>query len=471
MNQMIREFVSLKGTAALLAATVLAACSGSTGGSGPAGGQGPAGPKGEGGLAFVWTGAFDPAVAYTTNDAVQFDGSSYVAVAPVTGLSPADAPASWELIAARGQIGPQGPQGDVGPQGPIGLTGAQGDVGPQGPQGEVGPQGPQGDVGPQGPIGLTGPQGDVGPQGPQGDVGPQGPEGPQGPQGEAGLAFVWRGTFDPVTAYTTNDAVQFDGSSYVARAPVIALLPDAGDPWELVAARGAVGPQGLQGLQGIQGPQGEQGIQGPQGEQGEQGIQGLQGIQGPPGIQGPQGDQGVQGPPGIQGPQGPQGIQGPQGETGPAALIATQVSDDFSIDEIPNFAPDTPGDFETSLCWLDGPTSFLGTPIQFTITNTEQRVNVAGSVLTDKTLGPTGSLILALCRQDGAGGPIFSESAFFGPLNPDDVVTGLFRTFGEDFLFLDPGTYSFGVCGCVAADASETWQSLQTSVSGQLIQQ
>jgi hypothetical protein len=275
-----------------------------------------------------------------------------------------------------------------------------------------------------------------------------------------------------VIPYLANDAIQFNGSSYVATEAVSGLSPDESTAWQLVAARGEIGPQGPQGEVG---PQGLQGAIGPQGPQGEQGPQGDIGPQGPQGEQGAQGLQGVQGPIGPQGPQGPigpQGPVGPQGETGPAALIATQVSDDFSIDEIPNFAPDSPGDFTTSPCWLDGPTSFLGTPIQFTITNVEQRVNVAGSILTDKTLGgATGSLILALCRQDGAGGPIFSESAFFGPLNPDDVVTGLFRTFGEDFLFLDPGTYSFGVCGCVAHDAAETWVSLQTSVSGQLIQQ
>jgi hypothetical protein len=325
-----------------------------------------------------------------------------------------------------------------------------------------------------------------------GPAGGPGPAGPSGPQGAAGLAFTWTGAFDPAVSYTTNDAVQFNGSSYVARGPVTGVDPSQGAPWELVAAKGdtglqgpqgdagpqgiegAQGPQGLQGAQGPQGPQGDagpQGVAGPQGLQGPQGPQGPQGDAGPQGVAGPQGDQGAQGPQGPQGPAGPAGAEGPQGIAGPAALLGTQVSTAFSTENVPNFPPATVGDPTTSDCFLDGPSDFLGVPVTFTIDNTDQRVNVAGSVLTQKNGGGVGNLFLDLCVQTGAGLPL-SESSFFGPIDSDDVVpTTLVRTFGEE-LILDPGTYSFGVCGCVAADAAdETWQSLQVNVSAQLFQQ
>jgi hypothetical protein len=296
--------------------------------------------------------------------------------------------------------------------------------------------------------------------------GAQGQAGPKGDKGDSGLAFAWQGAFDPGTAYTTNDAVQLGGSSYVATAPAAAGVSPPGAPWELIAAAGVVGPPGPQGELGPQGLQGAVGPPGPQGEQGQQGLTGApgpQGAVGPPGPQGEQGQQGVQGPPGI---------PGPQGETGPAALLATQVSTHFSleVEQIPNEPRTDPGDPFSSPCFADGPTTFLGVPVQLTIDNADQRVNVAGSVLTSRLTGATASLFLDLCVQTAGGIPL-SESTFFGPINPDDVVTALFRTFGEE-LILDPGSYSFGVCGCVAAEAAtETWESLQVNVSAQLIQQ
>ena len=97
-----------------------------------------------------------------------------------------------------------GATGPAGAQGPVGLTGATGAPGPQGPIGLTGP------TGPQGPIGLTGAAGSTG------ATGPQGPAGPTGPQGVAGPATNWRGPWSSSTSYNVNDAVSFNGSSYVA---------------------------------------------------------------------------------------------------------------------------------------------------------------------------------------------------------------------------------------------------------------
>ena len=202
----------------------------------------------------------------------------------------------------KGDIGPQGPQGEKGDTGPQGPQGIQGEVGPQGVQGEVGPQGPQGiqgEVGPQGEKGDTGPQGpqgekgDTGPQGPQGEVGPQGPQGLQGPQGEVGpqgKPFIIMGsaysTLEELQETVTNAEI---GDMYnVGVSAPYTIYRWTGAEWEnqgqLEGPQGEVGPQGPQGLQG---PQGEKGDTGPQGPQGETGPQGPQGLQGPKGDQPP----------------------------------------------------------------------------------------------------------------------------------------------------------------------------------------
>jgi hypothetical protein len=307
-----------------------------------------------------------------------------------------------------------------------------------------------------------------------------------------------------------NDAVQLDGSSYVAVVDAPATVPGTSTDWELVASVGATGPQGPQGPQGVQGdqgiqgpvgpegPQGPQGIQGPigpigpqgdqgpigltgpqgpQGETGAQGPQGIQGIQGPIGLtgpQGPQGETGAQGPQGIQGPigpAGPAGPQGPAGPAGPAALLATVLSNSFLTESIPNMVGTDPADPLTSPCFLDGPSDFLGNPVVITIDNDAQRVTVSGTIVTSKAGGGAGSLFLDLCVRDGVGQPV-SEGAFFGPLDSDDIMpTTMVRTFGEDFVLAN-GTYSFGVCGCVGADAAdETWDALQVNVNAQFFQQ
>ena len=152
---------------------------GQTGAAGPSGTDGEPGPAGPAGL--TWRGAWSAEASYVARDAVESDGSAYICLAANQNVQPPD-PAYWDLLAARGDEGPQGATGAQGPQGdpgPQGATGAQGPQGDPGPQGATGAQGPQGDPGPQGATGA---------QGPQGDPGPQGATGAQGPQGDPGRA-------------------------------------------------------------------------------------------------------------------------------------------------------------------------------------------------------------------------------------------------------------------------------------------
>jgi hypothetical protein len=128
---------------------------------------------------------------------------------------------------------------------PAGATGAAGATGPQGP---AGPQGPQGIQGIQGPAGATGATGPAGPQGPKGDTGDTGPQGPagatgatgaQGPQGPAGLN--WLGAYSGATAYVVDDAVSYNGSSYVCKLNSTGNLPTNSTYWDLLAEKGAPG--------------------------------------------------------------------------------------------------------------------------------------------------------------------------------------------------------------------------------------
>jgi hypothetical protein len=134
---------------------------------GPAGPQGPAGGQGAKGL--TWRGHWDPAAAYYVDDAVELDGSSFVAIVPNVASPPPGV--DWDLLAAAGAPGVQGPQGLVGPMGPMGPAGSTGPAGPAGATGAVGPQGEAGPAGPAGPAGSQGEAGPAGPAGPQGIAG------------------------------------------------------------------------------------------------------------------------------------------------------------------------------------------------------------------------------------------------------------------------------------------------------------
>lgn len=139
-----------------------------------------------------------------------------------------------------------------------------------GPAGPTGAQGPQGQVGPDGQIGATGPTGFTGPTGPQGLVGDDGPAGAMGPTGATGpigeQGLFWRSTWSSSTAYTTYDAVYYDGSSYVAIQDNTNSNPaSTPESWTLLALEGATGPTGLSGTDGVDGVDGATGPTGPDG--------------------------------------------------------------------------------------------------------------------------------------------------------------------------------------------------------------
>ena len=140
-------------------------------------------------------------------------------------------------------------------------------TGPQGPTGVAGPtgaQGPEGQIGPTGPTGFTGPTGAQGGVGNQGPAGSMGPTGATGPIGEQGL--FWEGVWSSSTAYTTYDAVYYEGSSYIASQDNTNQNPVANPgSWTLLALEGATGPTGAAGSDGADGADGATGPTGPDG--------------------------------------------------------------------------------------------------------------------------------------------------------------------------------------------------------------
>ncbi|HWC17453.1 MAG TPA: hypothetical protein VG498_10580, partial [Terriglobales bacterium] len=179
---------------------------GPTGATGPQGPMGLPGPQGlqgttgatgaTGPAGLNWRGDWDLAATYDVNDAVHFNGSSYISVQTSTNQEPATKRSFWNLLAQQGDTGTIGAAGPQGPPGPAGATG------PPGPQGASGATGPQGAAGPQGPMGLPGPQGQ---------------QGATGATGPAGL--TWRDAWSNSTSYAVNDAVSFNGSSYISIQP------------------------------------------------------------------------------------------------------------------------------------------------------------------------------------------------------------------------------------------------------------
>ena len=120
-------------------------------------------------LNFKWLGDWETNVQYQVNNAVSYEGSSYLCIQSHLSSSSNSPPneSKWRVIAKKGSVGSipahewDGTKirfqnddgswgsfvdllGPPGPQGEQGLTGQQGQQGIKGEQGPMGPQGPQG---------------------------------------------------------------------------------------------------------------------------------------------------------------------------------------------------------------------------------------------------------------------------------------------------------------------------------------
>lgn len=194
---------------------------------------------------------------------------------PVGPVGPAGAVGPVGLTGAAGAIGATGNIGPQGVAGPAGSKGDTGATGPAGPTGAMGPQGLQGLQGQQGVQGVTGLAGAAGAMGPIGPSGATGADGVPGPTGAVGMVF--RGSYSPDVVYGLNDAVSYQGSSYISvAAGNRGNAPDSTPAsWSLLAVQGATGAQGPAGATGATGAQGAAGSQGPPGAAGAAGSGGM----------------------------------------------------------------------------------------------------------------------------------------------------------------------------------------------------
>ena len=232
-------------------------------------------------------------------------------------------------------------------QGPTGAAGADGADGADGTNGADGDDGTLWWNGSGAPADGTGSDGDYyidttnhayyGPKaagtwtgiGPYSLQGPQGIQGEQGEPGTPGAGVSWEGEYNAGTTYAENDAVEYNGSSYIASGATTGDTPGVDAVWVLWVEKGDTGDTGAAGADGADGksvlngsgvPDSGAGVDGdfyidtasstiygpkaagawgsgtslvgPQGEQGIQGIQGEQGIQGVAGADGADGEDG-----------------------------------------------------------------------------------------------------------------------------------------------------------------------------------
>jgi hypothetical protein len=163
--------------------------------------QGPTGETGPIGIGIIWFGEWVQS-DFPKDYGVQRNGSSYVSNRYVYWNERPGENDGWDLMAKKGDAGATG--GDTGADGPTGATGPTGNPGPDGHAG--------------GATGVTGATG----------VNWQGP---------------WYGI-----PYRKLDAVQYLGSSYVAKdATISEWRPES---WDLLAAKGDTGPTGDAGPTG-----------------------------------------------------------------------------------------------------------------------------------------------------------------------------------------------------------------------------
>lgn len=292
-------------------------------------------------------------------------------------------------------------------------------------------------------AGNFGGAGSPGPPGPQGDPGATGATGPQGEQG-----MFWMGAWSALTLYQVDDAVEHNGSSYIATILNQASEPPSGD-WDLVSSKGdtggtgadgapgatgATGAAGPAGPAGAEGPPGEDGAVGPQGSTGPQGATGGTGAPGgtgPTGATGQMGFPGQDGEPGEDGPLGPPGPSGPAGaagSTGPAGAtglgIPGQDGEDGVSDWVPG--PDSitkmPGFPGGTTTFLRADRTFAAPPGGAGATWTEVEIDFGTNpvfeksfTITDAAAGPT-SKIIALPSGKVASGRVGNDDMLWDGL-------------------------------------------------------
>lgn len=191
------------------------------------------------------------------------------------------------------------------------------------------------------------------------------------------------------------------------------------------------------------------GVTGPAGPAGPTGSVGPPGASGVTGATGPQGPAGSQGPQGPQGPQGAAGATGPQGPAGPSGLV---------------------GYYNGAGPVTTIPTSTWGYVAPFaaasaTVTQSNQAIYVWSQAALGSTVGAN-SLRLDICYSMNGGAPQIFDAYYMNNLA---VPAGTRTVFSLSRIFvLQPGDYTFGVCGYSGNAANWNWNDSSRNVLAML---
>ena len=219
---------------------------------------------------ITWQGEWSSATTYTQNEAVQYNGSAYVALQGNSNLIPSSNASAWSVMTSKGDTGATGATGSAGTV-TIGTTvtgsaGGNASVSNSGTSSDAVlnftlPKGASGTAGIQGSIGLTGATGAAGdnatiamgtittlPENSSATVVNAGSDTaavlnfglPMGQTGAQGT-FRWKGAYSATYTYGTNDVAYFNGSSYVAIGGTLDNIPTDTTYWEKMSAAGAEG--------------------------------------------------------------------------------------------------------------------------------------------------------------------------------------------------------------------------------------
>ena len=308
-----------QGAAGATGAAGVAGATGATGVVGSAGAAGATGATGSigatGATGLQWQGQWNATTAYELNDAVSYNGTSYISIGTGQGNQPDSSSAFWSVLAGQGAVGATGAPGVAGATGATGVAGSAGAAGATGATGSAGATGATGlqwqwtlnlstsyslndavsyngtsyisigtgpghqpDISPaswsvlagQGAAGATGAPGVAGATGATGAVGSAGAAGSIGATGATGLQ--WQGTWNSTKVYALNDAVSYNGTSYISIGTGQGNQPDSSSAfWSVLAGQGAVGATGAAGVAGATGATGVAGSAGAAGATGATG--------------------------------------------------------------------------------------------------------------------------------------------------------------------------------------------------------
>jgi hypothetical protein len=221
--------------------------------------NGTNGATGAAGASVVSKGAYSESVAYAVLDVVSFNGGSYICKLASTGNSPTNS-TYWDLLASKGDAGAAGVSGTNGA--PIVWKGAYSSATAYAPLDAVSHNGQSyicKNATTDNPPTDTTKWDLMAQKGDTGAKGDKGDTGATGATGASGGSTTWKGAYSDTATYAVFDAVSFSGSSYVCIASHTNQPVTNATYWALLAQKGETGTTGATGAAGQNGAVGANG--------------------------------------------------------------------------------------------------------------------------------------------------------------------------------------------------------------------